>query len=194
MPGWLVAVIIAVVVIIILVAVLSAMRKKKTDRLQDRFGPEYDRTIARADGKRDAEKDLDARAERRAELNIRPLPAASRDRYQQEWDQTQAHFVDDPRGSISDADRLVHQVMEERGYPVGDDFERNADDVSVDHPHLVENFRGAHDIAEESKRGEVSTEDQRQAMVHYRSLFSELLGDDGRESRAAAVAPDRAGR
>jgi hypothetical protein len=138
--------------------------------LQQRFGPEYDRTIERTDGRREAEADLAARAKRRDELDIRPLPTASRDRYVEQWQHVQARFVDDPRGAVQEADTLIQSVMRERGYPV-DDFEQRAADISVDHPHVVENYREGHRLASGG------TEQQRQAMVKYRALFDELVED-----------------
>jgi hypothetical protein len=178
MPGWLVAVIIVVVVAVVVFAVLAMLKRRKdaerSARLRDRFGPEYDRTLDRSDSEKEAEQDLQRRAEQRERLDIRPLSPESRERYSGRWDRSQALFVDDPTAAIGDADRLVREVMEERGYPV-DDFDRRADDISVDHPHLVEHFRGAASISHRSRRESISTEDQRQAMVHYRRLFEELL-------------------
>jgi hypothetical protein len=178
MPGWLVAVIIVVVVAVVVFAVLAMLKRRKdaerSARLRDRFGPEYDRTLDRSDSEKEAERDLERRAEQRERLTSRPLSPESRERYSGRWERSQALFVDDPTAAIGDADRLVREVMEERGYPV-DDFDRRADDISVDHPHLVEHFRGAASIAHRSRRESISTEDQRQAMVHYRRLFEELL-------------------
>ena len=178
MPGWLVAVIIVVVVAVVVLAVLTMLKRRRDEqrsaRLRDKFGPEYDRTLDRAGSEKEAERDLQRRAEQRERLNIRPLSPQSRERYTERWERSQTLFVDDPAAAIGDADRLVREVMEERGYPV-DDFDRRADDISVDHPHLVEHFRGAASIAHRSRRESISTEDQRQAMVHYRRLFEELL-------------------
>jgi hypothetical protein len=106
--------------------------------------------------------------------HIQPLTAPERDRFAQEWQHTQAMFVDDPSGSIREADRLVCEAMRARGYPMTD-FERRAEDLSVDHPMVVKNYRAAHDIADRSARREASTEDLRQDLVYYRDLFDELL-------------------
>ena len=170
MPGWVWALVAVGVIIVVALVVWQAMKARRTRTLHDRFGPEYDRTVERADGRRDAEADLAARAKRRDELDIRPLPRATRDRYVEEWQHVQARFVDDPRGAVQEADSLIQSVMRERGYPV-DDFEQRAADISVDHPQVVENYRNGHRLA----TGD--TEEQRQAMVHYRALFDELVED-----------------
>src|SRR5262249_50034902 len=115
-----------------------------------------------------------ARAERVAALHIRPLSAEQSARYAETWRTVQTRFVDDPENAIRDADRLCGDVMESRGYPVGD-FEQRAADVSVDHPHVVENYRAAHAVATSNERGDASTEQLRQAMVHYRTLFEDLI-------------------
>ena len=177
-------IIVAIVVVLILAAVFAvAQRRRRTQALQGRFGPEYDRTIERADSRRKAEAELREREERRAQLDIRPLSAASRDRFASSWEMTQRRFVDDPTGAVSEAHRLVIAVMRERGYPM-DDFDQRAADISVDHPELVENYRAAHGISQRSEAGQASTEELRQAALHYRSLFDELLGTARRRSGA----------
>ena len=171
---------IAVVAAIIIVGVLwSALSTRRTRSLQDRFGPEYDRELERAGGRREAERELAKREKRHDELELRPLSDDARERYIEEWQTTQARFVDDPTGAVSDADDLVQRVMRDRGYPV-DDFEQRAADISVEHPGLVERYRTANGIARASERGEASTEDLRHSVRHYRALFVELLevGDD----------------
>jgi len=170
MPGWGWALVAVGVIIVVALVVWQGLNAKRTRTLQQRFGPEYDRTVERADDRREAESDLAARAKRRDELDIRPLPTASRDRYLEEWQHVQARFVDDPRGAVQEADTLIQSVMRERGYPV-DDFEQRAADISVDHPQVVENYRSGHRLASGD------TEQQRQAMVHYRALFDELVED-----------------
>jgi FtsZ-interacting cell division protein ZipA len=196
MKTWIWIAIAVVAVVVIGLIVVAAMRKRRTEKLRDRFGPEYDRTVDRADGRRDAERDLEERHERRQQLDIRPLAPAARERYAGQWAEAQQRFVDDPPGAIAEADRLVTSVMGERGYPM-DDFESRAGDISVDHPELVENYRAAHRISESSGRQGVSTEDQRQAMVHFRGLFEELLGDDApgaSESRGGSGAEEGSSR
>ncbi len=170
MPGWAWVLVAVVVIIVVALVVWQALRARRTRRLQGRFGPEYDRTVDRADGRREAEAELAARAKRRDEHDIRPLPTASRDRYVEEWQHVQARFVDDPRGAVQEADTLIQSVLRERGYPV-DDFDQRAADLSVDHPQVVENYRNGHRLS----TGD--TEEQRQAMVHYRALFDELVED-----------------
>lgn len=184
MKTWIWIVIAVVVLLVIAAIVLTALRKRRTERLREGFGPEYDRTVDRADNRREAEKHLSAREERRQQLDIRPLAPAARERYAGEWTEAQSRFVDNPAGAIAEADRLVTSVMRDRGYPM-DDFETRADDISVDHPRLVDDFRSAHRISERSGREGVSTEDQRQAMVHFRSLFEELLRDEDHAGGAA---------
>jgi hypothetical protein len=176
--------ILVIVVIVVLVAVLLGQRRR-TQRLQEQFGPEYQRTVARTGDQRSAEADLAAREQRRRELNIVALEPAARDRYVEAWRATQARFVDDPAAATREADTLVAQVMRDRGYPV-DDFEQRAADVSVDHPQVAENYRAAHAIYQANEQGLASTDDLRQAFVHYRSLFAQLLdveGDDRQEAR-----------
>jgi hypothetical protein len=169
---------VAILVVVILLALLAffAGRQRRSRKLQDKFGPEYDRTVEQAGDRRAAEADLLERADRRAELNIVPLEPEARDRYIEAWRSTQAQFVDEPAQATREADRLITSVMRDRGYPV-DDFEQRAADVSVDHPQVVDDYRAAHAIAAANDRSEASTEDLRQALVHYRSLFEELLED-----------------
>jgi len=174
MPAWVWVLIAVVVVAVLAVVVWQAMARKKTGHLQDRFGPEYDRTVGKAESKRDAESELEALEERRQQLEIRPLSEAARERYLDRWQAVQAQFVDDPRTAVASADSLIQSVMEERGYPV-EDFEQRAADVSVDHPHVVENYRQGHNLAKASADGSDSTENLRQAMRHFRALFEELV-------------------
>ncbi len=174
MATWIWIVIIVAAVLLVALIAWRAASRRRTEQLRGRFGPEYDRTVDSADGRRDAERQLREREEHRRQLDIRPLSAESRDRYSDEWDRLQSRFVDDPSTSVGEADRLVQDVMRERGYPT-DDFEQRVGDVSVDHPHVAEHYRAAHSVAVARERGDASTEDLRQALVHYRSLFAELL-------------------
>ena len=170
--GWIV---IAIAAVVVLAAIVwSAYTSRRRKGLQDRFGSEYDRTVADAPSKREAESELSERQKRRDELEIRPLEQSARDRYASEWHNAQAKFVDDPEGAVGDADRLIQQVMRERGYPV-EDFDQRANDLSVDHPEVISNYRAAHGISIANERGNASTENLRTAMVHYRALFEELL-------------------
>lgn len=174
---------IIVAAIIIAIAVVASGRARSR-RLQQRFGPEYDRAVRTTGGDRTAaERDLAARESRVRRMHIEELPAGARDRYVEEWRTVQTRFVDQPREALKDADSLVTSVMRDRGYPMND-FEQRAADLSPDHPQVVDNYRIAHGIASRSEQGEVSTEDLRQAMVHYRTLFNDLVGTDERTSRS----------
>ena len=169
---------VAILVVIVLLALLAffAGRQRRSRKLQDRFGPEYDRTVEQAGDRRAAEADLQERAERHERFDLVPLEPEARTRYIEAWRHTQAQFVDEPAEATREADRLITSVMRDRGYPV-DDFEQRAADISVDHPQVVDDYRAAHAIAAANDRSEASTEDLRQALVHYRSLFEELLED-----------------
>ena len=170
-------------VIVVLVIALGAVvgwimyDRRRSEGLKSRFGPEYRRVVDETDDRRAAESELEARQQRVDKLDIRPLPQTDRDRYAAEWKSVQAHFVDEPAAAISEADRLIGDVMQAQGYPVAD-FEQRAADVSVDHPGVVEHYRAAHAIAttEAEPDATTTTEDLRQAMVHYKALFDELLG------------------
>jgi len=172
-------IIVALIVVIAVVAVLM-MQRRRTENLRKQFGPEYDRAMSDLGDQRRAEAELAARQERVQKLDIRDLSAEDRERYVNAWHATQSRFVDEPAAAIAEADRLVADVMQARGYPVGD-FEQRVADISVDHPHVVSNYRAAHAIALANERGEANTEDLRQAMVHYRSLFEDLLETKERE-------------
>jgi hypothetical protein len=177
MDTWVWIVIAVAAVIVVLAIVWSALRAKRTRGLQDTFGNEYDRTVDQAGNRRAAERELSDRQKQHDELDIRPLSPESRERYVRRWQSTQARFVDDPKGAVAEADRLVQDVMQERGYPTKD-FDRRVADISVDHPNLVEKYRTADGIARQSERGEASTEDMRHSVRHYRALFAELLETD----------------
>jgi hypothetical protein len=177
MSTWVWIVIAAVAVIVVVAIVWSGLRTKRTRGLKDTFGREYDRTVDRAGSRRAAERDLSQRQRQHDELDIRPLSPESRERYLRRWQSTQSRFVDDPKGAVAEADRLVQEVMQERGYPTKD-FDRRVADISVAHPNLVEKYRTADGIARASERGEASTEDMRHSVRHYRALFAELLETD----------------
>jgi hypothetical protein len=177
MDTWVWIVIGIIVAIVVLGVLFSALRTRRSHSLQDQFGREYDRTVDKAGGRREAERELAERQKRHDELELRPLSPDARERYLQQWQTTQARFVDDPTGAVSEADGLVQRVMRDRGYPV-DDFEQRAADISVEHPDLVEKYRTADGIARASERGEASTEDLRHSVRHYRALFVELLEVD----------------
>ncbi len=152
---------------------VRARRNKGTARLQQKFGSEYDAAVT-GPGRKKGEADLHGREARVKSFELRPLVAAEAERFSGLWTATQARFVDDPGGAITDADRLLSEVMEVRGYPVSD-FEQRASDLSVDHPEFVANYRAAHGEAVKHSRGETSTEGLRRATVNYRWLFQDLV-------------------
>jgi hypothetical protein len=168
--------VIAAVVVIALVAIAAWLwnRQQQSKRLVQRFGPEYERTVHEHGSRDKAEAELRAREKRVEKLKIAPLAPDEARRFTQDWRELQARFVDNPKGVLLDADRLVRELMLRRGYPMGD-FDRRAADISVDHPAVVDHYRAAHAIADRDHRGEANTEDMRQAVVHYRALFDELL-------------------
>ena len=183
MPTWAwILIVVAAVVVVALIA-FAAWRAQRTKRLQQTFGPEYERVTAGAENRREAEAELTERKKRYEEFDIRPLTPAARDRYLSRWEEVQARFVDDPEGAVAAADNLIQQVMRERGYPV-DDFDQRSADLSVDHPDVVEHYREGHAIATSNNREESRTEELRQAMHHYRSLFDELLVTDREPAEA----------
>jgi FtsZ-interacting cell division protein ZipA len=173
-----IAILIGVVAALVIVAVVSFIlaRKRRSQQLRERFGPEYDRVLKKEGEVRRAESVLEIRAKRHEKFVIRPLSEENRADFAERWRVVQSQFVDDPKGSVSQADSLVNDLMVTRGYPMAD-FDQRTADISVDHPVVVENYRAAHDIALRHGRGEANTEDLRKAMVHYRTLFEELLGD-----------------
>ncbi len=175
MDPKLIALAVAVVLLVIIaIALYVRKRNKTTAELRDRFGPEYDRAVRQHGSERKAEAKLADRETRVELLKIRDLDLIERERYMSEWQVVQSRFVDYPKGAVTEADELVCSLMQTRGYPVTD-FDQRAADISVDHPRVVENYRSAHDIALRLGRGEASTEDLRTAMIHYRSLFDELV-------------------
>ena len=176
--------VVVVAVIVVAAIVLLALRKRRSAKLRERFGPEYDRVLQREGDPRKAEGVLEFREKRREKFKIRPLSSGDRTSFTTRWNEVQARFVDDPRGAVTVADSLVTDVMQARGYPIGE-FEQRAADISVDHPVVVENYRSAHTIAMRHSTGQASTEDLRQAMVHYRTLFQELL-DEPKPQRKGA--------
>ncbi|MGA9303892.1 MAG: hypothetical protein WBW31_00675 [Candidatus Sulfotelmatobacter sp.] len=165
----------AVILIIALVAWLYVRKRRTTTAgLRQKFGPEYDRAVLTHGSERKAEARLVDREERVEKLNIRDLDLAERERFSKRWESVQSRFVDSPKGAVAEADDLVSSVMKARGYPVSD-FDQRAADISVDHPRVVENYRSAHGIALRVGKDQATTEDLRTAMIHYRSLFEELV-------------------
>ena len=173
------ALVAAAALVVVLLAVVS-IRRRRSRALAQRFGPEYDRTVEAVGKRSKAEAELEARKRHVEHLQIRDLTAAERDRYAQLWHVAQERFVDSPPLAVAEADQLVAEVMRVKGLPMAD-FEQRAADISVLHPQLVTNYRAAHAIALSSAGQRAGTEDLRQAMVHYRALFEELLGAGVRE-------------
>jgi hypothetical protein len=169
--AW-ILIIIAIVVVAALIAL--AARQRRTTALQQRFGQEYDRALAVKGDRPAAEAELRERERQRARFDIKPLPESTRAQFAGEWRDLQERFVDEPAEAVVAADGLVYRVMEARGYPMVD-FDAQADLVSVDHPELVENYRFAHSVRERAQAEQVATEDEREALLRYRALFSELL-------------------
>ncbi len=166
-----------VVVVIALAALLAIawvlVRKQRTVNLRKRFGPEYDRAVSES-GPQRAESVLLEREKRVQKFSMRELSAEERERFLTEWRMVQSQFVDDPQAAVGEADLLVDRLMQARGYPTSD-FEQRAADISVSHPRVVDNYRAAHQIALRHQQGQASTEDLRNALIYYRSLFDELL-------------------
>ena len=168
--------IIAAVIIAIVAIIVFYVQKRRSERLRQHFGPEYDRAVAEGGDRRRAEAALEHRAERVKKFHLRPLTAEDKARFTEEWDRVQAHFVDAPAGAVAEADQLLGDIMATCGYPMGD-FEQRAADISVDHPVVTQNYRAAHEIAMRQASGQASTEDLRRAMIHYRSLFEDLVNE-----------------
>ena len=173
-----IAILIAVAVLLVAsIAILFSIRKRKTERLRTQFGgAEYNRAVKEGGSRQKAEAVLDKRADRVESFHIEPLGPGDRARFAESWRRVQARFVDGPGGAVTEADQLLRDVMSTRGYP-GSDFEQRAADISVDHPLVLEHYRIAHEIAVRQTQGQASTEDLRQAMIHYRTLFEELVGE-----------------
>ena len=168
-----IAIAVTVVVIIAVVAwILVRQRRSTTAGLRQKFGPEYDRAVLAHGSK--AEAKLADREKRIEKLNIRDLDAIEFERFSKQWQAVQSRFVDSPKGAVAEADDLISSVMKARGYPVAE-FDQRAADISVDHPRVVENYRSAHEIALRVGKDAATTEDLRTAMIHYRSLFDELV-------------------
>jgi uncharacterized membrane protein len=178
-----IVIVVAVVVIVAIVIVGYQMaRKRRTTQLREQYGPEYDRTVDQADSQRDAESELRNRSKRHEQLELRSLDSSEREDFERRWSDVQGQFVDDPSTAVRNADLLVVEVMSARGYPV-EDFDQQADDLSVSHPEVTQRYREARRIAQANEDGTVDTEDLRQAVTSYRSLVRALLADDGDRSR-----------
>ncbi|MFJ5157409.1 hypothetical protein ACIQCF_39045 [Streptomyces sp. NPDC088353] len=180
--GTLLAIIIPIVVVLALAAVAVSLITRRR-HLRERFGPEYERTVEGSDSRLAAERELRERERRHDSLDIKPLPPVSRDRYAREWSSVQDEFVDRPQDAVHDADRLVTSLMHDRGYPT-EGFDQQMKDLSVEHGRTLEHYRAAHEVESLSQRSQATTEQLRSAMIHYRTVFDELLSDGGRAQPA----------
>ena len=172
--NWIIVAAVLLIAVAVIAAAIISQRQRQSLRLQRRFGAEYGREVDRLGSRAKAEAELRAREKRVADLNIIPLAPADAARFTQAWNALQSRFIDNPKGVVVEADHLVRELLLKRGYPMGD-FERRAADMSVDHPAIVENYRAAQAIAVRDESGDADTEELRKAVVHYRTLFDELL-------------------
>ena len=180
-----IALVIAAALLIVILACLYIQKRRVTAALRQRFGTEYERVVTEHGSERKAQEKLLDREKRVEKLEIRELEPADRQRFLEQWKNVQAHFVDSPAEAVTQANALVTSLMERRGYPVSD-FEQRAADISVDHPHVTENYRAANAIALRLGKSEVGTEDLRTAMIHYRALFDELVQETVAAKKEAA--------
>lgn len=172
--AWVVTIVVVAAIVVIAVLLWSRARRRG---LQQRFGPEYERQVARHGDRGTAERELREREQRHAELDIRELSDGERQRYTEQWHHVQAGFVEDPSEAVNAADALLTRLMADLGYPTGD-FEEQASTLSVEHSRTLGRYRLAHEISMANERHEASTEQLRQALVHYRTLAEELLNAD----------------
>jgi len=179
--AWIVLAIVVVAVIVAAIVIMSVLRGRRRRQLRDRFGPEYDRTVDATGSERKAAKDLQERAGRRDEVELHDIEPQRREVFRGEWSGVQASFVDDPSDAVSNAARLVHDAMTERGYP-DDGRASQIDMVSVDHPDLVQKFRSAHEASVRGRSGDAETEELRVAMLRYRAVFDRMLTPEHREA------------
>jgi hypothetical protein len=182
-------IIVAALIVVAVIAIAAWMwsRRRRSEHLREQFGPEYDHAVEEKGDRSKAEAELAAREKRVSKLEIRPLAPAARLGFLEQWKEAQSRFVDDPPRAVAFADALVAEVMSARGYPVKD-FEQRAGDISVDHPRVVEHYRAGHDITTRYARGEANTEELRQAMIHYRALFDELVQEEAPADRQPEAA------
>jgi hypothetical protein len=172
-----VTIVLIIVALVIIAAIVLGVQVGRRKRLQNTFGPEYDRVVADTGSRGEAEKELRDREKRHAELELKPLSPESQATYAAAWEEVQIQFVDNPSAAVTTADELVTRLISERGYPTGD-YDSKLADLSVEHAGTLQQYRAAHEISERATAGEADTEDLRQALVHYRALFAELLGTD----------------
>ena len=170
-------VVLAVAVIAVAIVAWALVRKMRTKKLQGKFGPEYQRTVQQVGDRGKAEDELEARRKRVEKFTLRPLSAQEQTRFAREWAATQGRFVDDPKGAVADGNRLVKELMQARGYPVAD-FDARYESLTVDHTAVAQHYRAGHDIALSALEGKATTEELRQAMIHYEALFGDLAEEE----------------
>jgi hypothetical protein len=176
--------IVGVVVVALIAVAWWFTQRQRRAHLRERFGPEYDRTVQTVGTTGKAEALLEEREKRVASYRIRDLAEPDRARFSEAWRRVQAKFVDDPAAAVTEADTLVNELMTTRGYPMSD-FDRRIEDLTVEHGNVVHHYRAAREIAGRHVRGQASTEELRQALVHYRELFADLLGERPNVRRSA---------
>jgi hypothetical protein len=179
MDWWVWVIIAAAVVVIVAIVVTNIVMRRRREALKEQFGPEYDRVVETSDSRRRAEIDLRERAKRHEQLDLHPLSAEARDAYQRRWRELQGNFVDRPQVAVADSDSLITQVMRDLGYPI-DNFESNADLLSVEHGNVVSRYREGHGIYLKTVEGRATTEDLRQAVLAYRVLFEDLMNESAK--------------
>jgi hypothetical protein len=189
MSPTLVIILIILALLVVAAVVVLGVRASRRKKLQNTFGPEYDRVVGDADSRSEGERELREREKRHADLELKPLSAESKAKYSVAWEEVQIQFVDAPEAAVSTADELTTRLIAERGYPTGD-YDDQLATLSVEHARTLEHYRDAHAISERSKNGEASTEDLRQALVHYRALFADLLGENPVRTDGTAGADD----
>ncbi|HEX7828736.1 MAG TPA: hypothetical protein VF787_03735 [Thermoanaerobaculia bacterium] len=173
-PTWIWIALGAVAVLIVVGLVTRASRRSRSESLREKFGKEYDHVVNEHGSRTQAERELLARTEEAKQFDIKPLSATERARYRNDWERVEKHFVERPAMAVVEADELVADIMRVQGYPMGD-FDKHAAHLSVKHPRVIEHYRAGHGVIG-GEPGSASTEDYRQAMLHYRALFDELLG------------------
>ncbi len=173
-PTQIVALVVALLIIAAVAAAVVVIMRRRA--LRDRFGPEYDRAIADADNRSAAEAELRQRERRHAELQLTELDPETKARYAQEWAAVQTHFVEEPNTAVAEADELMTRLVRERGYPIGD-YDEAVTHLSVEHGHTLSHYRDAHEIQLSNERGEATTEELRRALMHYRAIFADILGE-----------------
>jgi hypothetical protein len=176
-------IVLIIVILVVIAAVVYGIQVARRRKLRNTFGPEYERAVTDAGSRTEAEKELREREKRHAELEIKPLSPESQNRYAADWEEVQIQFVDNPGEAVTTADDLVTRLMAERGYPT-ENYDNMLADLSVEHAGTLEHYREAHGISRRNSSGEASTEDLRQALVHYRALFGDLLGTVPTETHA----------